>query len=249
MRLCHGVPAILALALTACGYGDEHSRVGDLLEGDALKLVVGQGGSSLTIAMENATQDGACLGLADRTSATANGVPAQIRPGHEEDDEFVTDVDCPVLLWDDVSGLGDPLDVLIVDKTRLAGDPYGSVSLTFANPSSLPPLAWPGATSPDEVHSISSGDHIELAVPAGEVVDSARWTVSVIGADGLSTDLARGDARVDGSRVVIDIGSLDPAGSGTLLVDMDGQIVVQGCEHATCDAWYFDETFFAVDIP
>lgn len=247
MRLGPFVFAILGLVAACGGYGDDHSRVGDLLQGDALGLQVETNGSALFIVMQNSTQDGACLGLADMTSATANGAPARVQPGFTEEDDGGTVVTCPQLEWDAVAGLGARLAVTITDDSRAGDDPYRSVSLAFANPVPLPALAWVGATGPDEVHPIAAGDHIELAVPDGVVIDHASWTAYVTGTNGLATDLGHGDASIAGDRVAIDVGSLAAGGRGSLVVDADDHFAIAGCAHATCRFARFDETFFAID--
>jgi hypothetical protein len=172
-------------SLTACTptYGNDDSRLGDLIAHDALAVdVVYRDGQDVMVTLKNATSDGNCLSLATGISARFGDAAAEITPGFtSETGELIQtkQTHCPELFWKHIDPSAPALlTMTITDESRPDGDPHRSALLTLPNPT-LDAIAWLNAVPTETGLTVRADEEQRFSLAPGETFDEITYYVGI----------------------------------------------------------------------
>jgi hypothetical protein len=165
--------------LAGCGYGDDSSHFGDLLQHQALRLVIGfNDPDTVSISIGNRFSDAwsNCLSLGTDLNATLDGQPAPVGGGYKSEtgDFGETHDTCPGVEFKGLVPSDDPLLLILTDGGRPAGDRFRTFTTLLYNPLGRQMTIAP-SPGPDGVVGLQDGEQLSAALPPGERVSLPQY--------------------------------------------------------------------------
>lgn len=238
---------LVTLVLAGCtGYGSDSSTLADLLEHHALGIEMNyrSDDDTLLVRLLNATETGACAGIANRLTAKLNGTSGQLFEGvREKSGPDASPEVCPSLTFSHVGQLGDPLLLVLEDGGRAVGDPSRASTVVAHNLSGR--VLLPKDTHMDGAGALhaTARDRLQYDLPADEHVDSIAYAVTSPG-----SATVNGDAQLDPTGFSVPIGHLTTGTAAWLSIFAFTTANVESCDRADCTLSIYRYIDGALDI-